>query len=166
MRYYVTLEGTEHPVDVNPRPSGGHDVVFAGKSVVADVVALGATLSMIIDGRVVDLTVEGTPPKVGVIASGRRVYLEVESDRSRAARAAKSRGATQGDDVVASPMPGRVLKVLVSVGDEVALGQPLVVVEAMKMENELRATRAGTVAEVFVIAGANVEAGTKLVRLA
>lgn len=166
MRYFVTLEGTEHPVDVSPRPSGGHDVVFAGKTVIADVVSLGATLSMIIDGRVVDLTVEGAPPKVGVVASGRRVYLEVESARSRAAHAAKSRGAAQGDDVVASPMPGRVLKVLVAIGDEVAVGQALVVVEAMKMENELRATRAGTVAELFVAAGANVEAGTKLVKLA
>jgi biotin carboxyl carrier protein len=120
---------------------------------------------MIVDGRVVDLTVEGAPPAVGVIASGKRVYLEVESERGRAARAAKSRGAAQGDDIVASPMPGRVLKVLVAIDDEVAVGQSLVVVEAMKMENDLRATRAGKVVEVFVKAGEAVESGAKLVKI-
>jgi biotin carboxyl carrier protein len=165
MRYYVTLEGTEHAVDINPRPTGGYEVSLGGKPVVADVVQVGGTLSMIVDGRVVDLTVEGAPPAVGVIASGKRVYLEVESERGRAARAAKSRGAAQGDDIVASPMPGRVLKVLVAIDDEVAVGQSLVVVEAMKMENDLRATRAGKVVEVFVKAGEAVESGAKLVKI-
>jgi len=165
MRYHVTLEGKEFPVDVTVRASGGFDVSYEGKSVEADVVKIGGTLSMILDGHVVDLTVEGTPPNVGVIASGRRVYLGVESERMRAAAAAKSRGATAGEDVVVSPMPGRVLKVLVAVGDEVTPNQSLVVVEAMKMENDLRATRGGTVAEVFVTAGETVEASAKLVRI-
>jgi hypothetical protein len=62
-------------------------------------------------------------------------------------------------------MPGRVLKVLVKAGDEVVAGSPLVVVEAMKMENELSATKSGTVAEVFVAPGATVEGGAKLVEI-
>jgi biotin carboxyl carrier protein len=68
--------------------------------------------------------------------------------------------------MITSPMPGRVLKVLVAEGDEVAVGQSVVVVEAMKMENELKTTKAGKVAEIFAQAGATVEAGAKLVRLA
>ena len=165
MRYYVTLEGKELPVDVLPRPAGGFDVVVEGRKVDADCIALGDTLSMIVDGHVVDLTIEGQMPKLGVVANGHRLYLEAESERGRAARAAKSRGSSQGEDTVASPMPGRVMKLLVAVGDEVAAGQALIVVEAMKMENELKSTRAGTVAEIFVSAGAAVEAGAKLVRL-
>ena len=66
---------------------------------------------------------------------------------------------------VAAPMPGRVLRVQVSPGDEVAAGQGLVVVEAMKMENELRATRAGRVLEVVVREGQAVETGALLVVL-
>ena len=60
-------------------------------------------------------------------------------------------------------MPGKVVKVLVAPGDEVVLRQGLVVVEAMKMENELRAGRAGVVREVLVVEGASVEAGAPLV---
>jgi biotin carboxyl carrier protein len=63
-------------------------------------------------------------------------------------------------------MPGRVVKIFVQKGDEVAVGQPLLVVEAMKMENELRAKTAGTVAEIHVSPGTNVEGNAKLVTLA
>jgi biotin carboxyl carrier protein len=67
--------------------------------------------------------------------------------------------------MVTSPMPGRVLKVLVKEGDSVAAGAPLVVVEAMKMENELGADRDGTVKRVFVAPGATVESGARLVEV-
>jgi biotin carboxyl carrier protein len=148
------------------RASGGFELLVEGRRAEADVVVLGDTLSLRIDGKMIDLTVEGQPPKVGVVASGRRVYLEVESERARAAQAARSRTATSGDDTVIAPMPGRVLKVLVARGDEVHAGQPVVVIEAMKMENELKATRAGVVDEILVAAGATVESGVKLLRLA
>jgi biotin carboxyl carrier protein len=64
---------------------------------------------------------------------------------------------------VIAPMPGRIVKVLVKAGDRVARGQGLVVVEAMKMENELRAPREGTVAAVRVSEGMSVEASAVLV---
>jgi biotin carboxyl carrier protein len=60
-------------------------------------------------------------------------------------------------------MPGRIVRVLCAAGDAVRAGQPLIVVEAMKMENELRAAGEGRVREVFVQEGQSVEAGTALV---
>ena len=68
-----------------------------------------------------------------------------------------------GRHEVKSPMPGRVVRVLVGVGDRVAQRQPVIVVEAMKMENELRTSTGGTVREVAVVPGAAVETGTVLV---
>ena len=62
-------------------------------------------------------------------------------------------------------MPGRVVRVLVAKDDVVTTGQPLVVIEAMKMENELRSKRDGKIVEVLVAAGATVEGGAKLLRL-
>ena len=72
-------------------------------------------------------------------------------------------GIGAGPQQVTAPMPGKVVRLLVSAGDEVQLRQGLVVVEAMKMENELRAAKAGRVREVFVREGQSVEAGTPLV---
>ena len=76
-----------------------------------------------------------------------------------------SRGGGAAEGTVLSPMPGRVLKVLVAEGDVVEPGAALVVVEAMKMENELVSQRAGTVRKVHVAPGQNVESGARLVEV-
>ncbi|HEU4536352.1 MAG TPA: biotin/lipoyl-containing protein [Polyangiaceae bacterium] len=166
MRYYVTLEGSEYVVDVTPGAGSAPRVTMDGKTVDLDVLAQGESLLMHVDGKVVDLTVEGSPPELGLVAGGTRLYVRVESERMRLAQAAKRKGGgAGGDQIVKSPMPGRVLKVLVGEGDAVERGTPLVVVEAMKMENELRAAGPGKVVKVFVGAGQTVEGGAKLLQL-
>ena len=167
MRYFVTFpSGEETEVDVVHLPTGEVRVQIGGRTILADALApsSGAT-SMRVDGHVLDLWMEGAPPDVGVIAQGRRFYAKAESERMRSLAAASSRGGGKGDNVVTSPMPGRVLKVLVQEGDAVTAGAPLCVVEAMKMENELFADRDGTIAKVFVTPGTNVEGGAKLIEI-
>jgi biotin carboxyl carrier protein len=68
-----------------------------------------------------------------------------------------------GEQRIVAPMPGKVLRVLVQPGQDVAARQPLVVVEAMKMENELSSPRAGRVKEVAAVEGQSVEAGRVLI---
>ena len=165
MRYFVTLGEREIAVDVIPLPAGGLEVRMDGQKVDVDVVHLGDTLSARIDGDVLDMTVEGDLPDLGVVSRTVRTYVRAESERMRAASAARGHVGEGGDGVVVSPMPGRVVKLLVGKGDAVEPGVPLVVVEAMKMENELRATRAGTVTDVFVAPGATVEGGAKLIAI-
>src|SRR6476469_8416508 len=117
MRYYVSLDPTPGAVpvvvDVKELPSGALEVTVDDKPVEVDVVSVGGQLSVRIDGKVVDLTTEGTPPDLGAIASGHRSYVRVESERQRAAEAAKKGKAGGIERVVKSPMPGRVVKVLV-----------------------------------------------------
>jgi biotin carboxyl carrier protein len=96
-----------------------------------------------------------------VHVDGRRVKVSFV-DRTRRLRGHAKAGGPGAREVVA-PMPGRIVKVLVKPGDAVVANQGLVVVEAMKMENELRATRHGTVASVHVTEGVSVEANTVLV---
>ena len=164
MRYFVTIDNRERTVDVSVLPNGDLVVTMDGKKVDTDLVALDdGSLSVRIDGQVLDLTIEGQPPEVGVIASGHRAYVRVESERLRAAAAAKRTGGGVAEKTLVAPMPGRVAKVLVAVGDDVAAGQGVVVVEAMKMENELRAKGAGKVVEIHAKAGEAIEAGAKLV---
>ena len=82
--------------------------------------------------------------------------------RRRVRPGARAEVARHGPQRVVAPMPGRIAKVLVQAGDVVAARQGLVVVEAMKMENELRSPRAGTVTEVRAVEGALVEANAVL----
>ncbi len=169
MRYYVKLSAgsaEEMVVDVHELPSGALSVQVAGRTVEADVTALGEQLSIRVDGKMVDLTTEGSAPRVGIIGRGYRTYVEVESERQRAANAVKKGGGGGSENLVRAPMPGRIVKVLVKKGDSVTAGQPLLVMEAMKMENEIKAKAAATIADVHVAAGEAVEGGAKLVTLA
>jgi biotin carboxyl carrier protein len=167
VRYYVKLSASspESIVEVQDLPSGALSVMVDGQAVNADVVALGEQLSVRIDGKMVDLTTEGSAPRVGIIGRGYRTYVEVESERQRAANAVKKGTGGASENLVRAPMPGRIVKVLVAKGDAVKAGQALLVMEAMKMENELKAKADATIAEVHVVAGAAVEGGTKLVTL-
>ncbi len=173
MRYFVNLDqakGSEPiVVDLVELPSGALDVSVGGKRVAVDVVSVGGPggpLSVRVGGRMVDLTTEGQPPELGAIANGHRSYVRVESERQRAASAVKKGGEAASDKLVKSPMPGRVIRLLVAKNDVVAQGQTLCVIEAMKMENEVKAKAACTVAEVHVVEGATVEANGKLITLA
>jgi biotin carboxyl carrier protein len=91
------------------------------------------------------------------------VVVRATVDGRRVRRSGPADAAGPGAQRLVAPMPGRVVRVLVKPGDVVAARQGLVVVEAMKMENELVAARAGRVAEVAVAEGVSVEAGRLLV---
>jgi biotin carboxyl carrier protein len=119
-------------------------------------------LSLIVDGRSIEIA---TAP-----ASGGGLSISVDAtpvvasvDSGRRWRRKDDHGGAGGPQRITAPMPGKVVRVLVKPGDAVRARQPLVVVEAMKMENELRALRDGRVADVHAREGQSVDAGTLLI---
>jgi biotin carboxyl carrier protein len=101
--------------------------------------------------------------EIGVLVKGQVSRFDVVDERAHLLRAANATFEAEGKQTMTSPMPGKVVKVFVKPGDVVTEGQGLVVVEAMKMENELKAPKAGTVIEVVAKEGQTVENGAKLV---
>ena len=100
-----------------------------------------------------------------MVTVGLRQYvIDVHDPRRR--RHAVSATASMGPQVLVAPMPGRIVKVLVAQGQDIQQGTGLLVIEAMKMQNELRAPRAGRVDEIYVQEGAGVESGARLMQLA
>jgi len=117
--------------------------------------------SVLLEGRMYDARVEETAAGgLAIVIDGYRFEMEVRDPR-RWSRKDAARGA-EGVATVAAPMPGKIVRVLVAPGDEVAVGQGLLVVEAMKMQNEMKASRAGRILSVTVKAGATVAAGEVL----
>jgi biotin carboxyl carrier protein len=110
--------------------------------------------SVLIDGRSYQATVLAP----GTIQVDDRIF-DVEIFDPRELRARSSAGASHGRQNIAAPMPGKVVRVLVSVGDTIEAGQGLIVVEAMKMQNEMKSPKAGMVVEVKTKDGATVAAG-------
>ena len=71
-----------------------------------------------------------------------------------------------GERFIKAPIPGLIISILVDAGDQIEANQPVIILEAMKMENELRSSRAGTVAEIMFDMGESVEQGAELIRIA
>jgi biotin carboxyl carrier protein len=115
------------------------------------------TWSILIDGRSYAIAILGA----GEISVNGRVF-HVDVFDPRELRGRRSAGDNSGPQSIAAPMPGRVIRVLVEPGQEVAADEGLIVVEAMKMQNEMKAPRAGRVAAVKTAAGATVSAGDVL----
>jgi biotin carboxyl carrier protein len=165
---YVDANGRRYAVDVTHR-DGAFLVSVDGRPREVDVKETGGVLSLLVGTKSYEIAVDGSTVHV----DGMPVEVAVVSPRPSWGRAAAvhpstalgASGGTSGPRRVTAPMPGKILKLLVKPGDRVEPRQGLVVVEAMKMENELRASAAGTVAEVRAIEGTTVEAGAILVIL-
>jgi biotin carboxyl carrier protein len=168
-RIEVVAGGRVHAVHVEPAdgPARFRVRIDDGDAVVIDAAVIGspnaATTWSLRDpatGIVSTAAVTLGPSGDGEAVVAGHVVPVALANRRR--RSGATLGAGNGDQRVVAPMPGKVVKVLVAVGDRVEARQGLVVVEAMKMENELTVARAGTVAQVEVSEGSSVEAGRLL----
>jgi acetyl/propionyl-CoA carboxylase alpha subunit len=138
---------------------GAMECSIDGRAVIADVQMLEpGVMSLLIGGRQYRCVLDGN----GVVIGGRRYGFEVDDPRSLQGRRGSGAG-TEGPRPVKAPMPGRVVRVVVSVGDEVEEGQGVVVIEAMKMQNELKSPKAGRVVKISVAVGDTVGSGDVLV---
>ena len=116
--------------------------------------------SILVDGRSYDAAVERTPRALIVTVDGYGFEIEVRDPR-RWSRGS-GRAERSGHETLIAPMPGKVVRILAAVGDAVQPGQGVVVVEAMKMQNEIKASRPGRVLAIQVQQGATVAAGEPL----
>ena len=168
MKFQFDIAERERTVEVHRLPQG-HRVVVDGREHTVDAVAVGEhTWSLIVRDatglrRSVEVVVvpQNGNGTMDVYIHGHRIEVGQRAGLGRRARRAGGAQGT-GPQRLIAPMPGKVVRVLVKPGDEVQARQGLIVVEAMKMENELRAAGAGRVREVFVKEGQSVEAGTAL----
>jgi biotin carboxyl carrier protein len=147
--FLVSIDGREFRVDAARVPAQG-----------------GQRLSLKIGDRMFEASIAPDPASgQQLVRVGPGAVLVGLNGRRRKGRSDEDRQAAggSGPQRIAAPMPGKIVRVLVAAGDTVAARQPVVVVEAMKMENELRAGREGKVAEVHAREGESVEAGALLV---
>jgi biotin carboxyl carrier protein len=167
----VTAEGRDRTVIVNgPEPDGRFRISIDGVEQLVDAAALRpGSWSLIIAGRSYQVDLDrrrgGVAASVAAGDGGGDVMLQVEDAlHRRLASAAGARAQARGESIRA-PIAGKVVKVLVAVGDPVAPGSAVIVLEAMKMENELAAERGGTVSAIHKVAGQAVDTGDLLVEI-
>ena len=167
MKYYVEWAGRTHEVEIKP-DGDGLAVSVDGKGHPVDVAPLedSGLLNLIVDGNSVTYAARFENGEAVLSFHDREVRVTVEDERQRAARLATGGGrASAGKANIKSVMPGIVKEVRVEAGEAVEGGRPLLILEAMKMENEIRAPHEGVVEAVHVSAGQAVEKGAALIDL-
>ncbi|MGQ0812899.1 MAG: biotin/lipoyl-containing protein [Gemmatimonadota bacterium] len=166
MRYYVTIGERTFEVDL-----AGGKVTVDGEPVDVELLPVSGTplRRLAVNGQSHRLIADrgDVRGEWDLHLDAERVIADVVDERTRAIRALTARStATHAPKPVRAPMPGMVVRVEVRPGDKVKAGQGVVIMEAMKMENELKADAAGTVSKVAIAAGTAVEKGVVLIEFA
>jgi biotin carboxyl carrier protein len=158
----------ERELDLEVQVKGAHlDVATGERTLAADFAPLpdGEVYSMLVDGHVHEVAVDEEGGAIVVTIHGQRHRVAVRSPLEKTLREVRHAGPAAGAETIESPIPGLVVALKVKAGDTVAPGQAVVVVEAMKMQNELTSERGGVVETVHVAERQTVESGAKLVTL-
>lgn len=169
-KYHLRLSDREHELEVEEE-GGGYRVRLDGvwHPVSLERIGEGAHYSLILDNHPYDFFAEENPHGYHIVIGSRTISITSQAQQ-RGRRGAGGPVALEttieaGEWILTSPMSGVVQEILVSVDQEVEAGALVMIIEAMKMQNELHAQRAGTVKAIYVSVGQRVEQGTPLLVL-
>jgi biotin carboxyl carrier protein len=164
MAFIAKLGEQSYTVEIEEVGKSVYRVAVDGNEFLVDGKKTGRTnYSLIVDNRSFEIEVDNTDDEYRVLVDGRNYRIHLVDERRMRVGGAHAGVELQGRQKVSVPMPGKVTAVLVAEGDTVEKGQGLVIVEAMKMENEVRSPITGVVKEIKVKAGETVEGGAVLV---
>lgn len=154
----IEIAGKMHRVEVS-RAEERLLWTVNGERLEADAVEVSpGNYSILIDGNSFEARIESSGAELRAIVDGREYRFAIRDEREWR-RNRGSAAEAEGRQQVLAPMPGKIVRVLIQAGDAVQAGQGLLVVEAMKMQNEIRAPKSGTVERVSVREGQTVNAG-------
>ena len=164
MSFVAKLGEHTYTVEIEETDKSVYRVSVDGNEFLVDGKKTGRTnYSLIVDDRSFEVEVDNTGDEYRVLVDGRNYHVHLVDERRLRVGGTQSGLELQGRQNVSVPMPGKIIAVLVSEGDTVEKGQGLVIVEAMKMENEVRSPIGGEVKEIKVKPGDTVEGGAVLI---
>lgn len=160
MIFDVTVNGRNYRVELEQVATGNWAGRVNGEDVAVNVATTGAgVLSMLIGGESYEIIANLAQQQIAI--RGVRYSVEVRDPRSWRTRRSRA-GAQDGAKKITAPMPGKVVRVIAKTGTDVEQGVGVIVIEAMKMQNELKSPKKGKVAKILVAEGAPVNAGDVL----
>lgn len=161
MKYVTNVDGKSFEIELNRE----NEITVNGETRIIDFHYGDAqgVYSLIIDNQSYEVVIEERDGQYMVLIQGALYEVRVEDERAQRLAAAGGGLRASGDNAIRSPMPGLIVDVVVAEGEAVTVGQTVVILESMKMQNELKAGTDGVVAKVNVQAGENVEQNKELV---
>ena len=163
MAFIARIGEKQSRVNVKEAGTSIYDVSVDGREYKVDAHKMEPTIySLLVNGLSFEVDVGVNGSVYSVFVQGESYEIDLADEKRRRVTLGDLQGSAVGRQVIAAPMPGKVVKILVKQGDKVKRGQGVIVVEAMKMENELKSPKDGTVGQIHVMEGQTVEASTRL----
>jgi len=164
MIYEVTIAGKTHRVELSRAESGWH-CKLDGREVPLDVTSTReGVFSLLLDGKSYEVKQENTATETNIVVGHERFSAVVRDPRSFRSRS-RAGAAGEGVKKIIAPMPGKIVRILAQQGAEVEAGQGVLVVDAMKMQNELKSPKKGILKKLNASEGTPVEAGQVLAEI-
>jgi biotin carboxyl carrier protein len=161
MTYEISIDGKIHKLDLNEVDGRWRCALDGGLVEVDAVIARPNVMSIILGGTAYEVKRERTASDMHLWVKSARFAVDVRDPRSLRSRRSKASG-IEGPQKLLAPMPGKIVRIIAPVGSEVEAGQGVLVIEAMKMQNELKSPKQGVVKQVLVAEGLSVTAGEVL----
>ena len=158
MTYEIEVNGLHKVFDIEKKEKG-YLINHEGQSFFVEKTDLANSIHLLLDGKSYELGLAKHPEYWEIGVEGERFLLNVVDPRKKSLRIASG----EGEGLLVTKMPGRIVEVCCQVGQSVEKGDVIIIVEAMKMENPLKAAKSGTISEIFVTEGDLVEAKQKLI---
>jgi biotin carboxyl carrier protein len=165
MKYHAQVEDQKYIIDIDDENS----IVVDDQPVRTNLLQVGplGLYSLLMDNESYELVVEEQRFGYRVTLGSNTYDVQVTDERTLRLNAGRSQLTTpSGERFIKAPIPGMIVKIMVQEGAEITANQPVIILEAMKMENELRAQRDGVVKEILINAGESVEQGAELILIA
>ncbi len=166
MKYLVTVNDKSIPVSIEEEGRFQYRISINGKEIYVDAHRTEACVySILVNGKSYEVDITHDGEDFIILIDGEMHRISVIDERRKLLKSIGTLEKPSGPRIISAPMPGRVVRILKKVGDRVEKSQGVIVVEAMKMENELKVNNDGVVKNIFVKEGDTVEAGQKLVEV-
>ncbi len=158
MTYEIEIGGINKIFDIEKKEKG-YLITQSGQSIFVEKTELANSMHLLFEGKSFEVGVAKHSDYIEVGVQGERHMMTVMDPRKKSLQLTSS----EGEGLLITKMPGRVVEVCCEVGQAVEKGEVIIIVEAMKMENPLKAAKAGVISEIYVGAGDLVEAKAKLI---
>ena len=166
MKYTAILNGKERELEINQTGDHRFKVIVDGEAHEVDARYNDSDwISILVDNRSYDISFSFDKDKVELNFWNQYFDIEVLDERKLRMRRTRSEIDLSGPEVIKTSMPGKVVKVLVEEGEKVKAGTGIIIIEAMKMENEIQCRNAGVIKEIHTKAGEAIESGVPLVEI-
>ncbi len=164
MAYVANVDKIEYKVEIKEVERNKFEVKIDDKSYLVDTQLTETSVySLIVNGKSYETDVDYQDGIYNVLTEGDLFKIEVMDELKKKMLERRGGSAAEGKQIIKSEMPGSIVDVKIKVGDEVKEGDVLLILEAMKMQNEIKAPKDGEVKELYVKAGENIDADAKMV---